>query len=104
MIFGVAKAIAREHGAISGHDVLIVDLSDVPVLGVTSALAIENAIEESLDVGHEVIIVGATGKVRRRLEKLGIKGKIPDDHWMDNRLFALKSGLQFVQQRSGGTA
>lgn len=99
MIFGVAKAIAREHGAISEYDVLIMDLSEVPVLGVTSALAIENAIEESLDVGHEVIIVGATGKVRRRLEKLGIKGKIPEDHWMDNRLFALQSGLAFVQRR-----
>jgi sulfate permease, SulP family len=97
MIFGVAKAIAREHGAISGYDVLIMDLSEVPVLGVTSALAIENAIEEALDVNHEVIIVGATGKVRGRLEKLGISGKIPNDHWMDDRLSALKSGLKFVQ-------
>lgn len=94
MIFGVAKAIAREHGAISGYHVLIVDLSEVPVLGITSALAIENAIEEALDVGHEVIIVGSTGKVRRRLEKLGIKGKIPEDHWIDDRLLALQLGLR----------
>ena len=31
MIFGVAKAIAREHGAIANYDVLIVDLAEVPI-------------------------------------------------------------------------
>jgi SulP family sulfate permease len=41
---------------------LIVDLSEVPILGVTSSLAIENAIKEAIDVGREVIVVGATGR------------------------------------------
>jgi len=45
MIFGVAKAIAREHSAIANYDVLIVDLGEVIILGVTSSLAIENAIQ-----------------------------------------------------------
>ncbi len=97
MIFGVAKAIAREHGAISNYDVLIVDLGEVPVLGVTSSLAIENAIQEAIDEGREVIVVGATGKVKKRLEKLGIKGLIPEHHWMEDRLSALKEGLIMVR-------
>jgi len=104
MIFGVAKAISREHGAIEGYDVLIVDLTEVPVLGVTSALAIENAIEEAIDVGHEVAIVGATGKVRHRLEKFGIKGKVPDERWMDDRLPALEFGLKTVRQKRAQAA
>ncbi|MDY6900564.1 MAG: SulP family inorganic anion transporter [Cyanobacteriota bacterium] len=99
MIFGVAKAIAREHGAIKNYDVLIVDLGEVPVLGVTSSLAIENAIQEAIDEGREVIVVGATGKVKRRLEKLGIKGLIPEHHWMDERLHALKEGFVIVTGR-----
>ncbi len=99
MIFGVAKAIAREHGAISNYDVLIVDLGEVPVLGVTSSLAIENAIQEAIDEGREVIVVGATGKVKSRLEKLGIKGLIPEHHWMDERLHALKEGFAIVSDR-----
>ena len=99
MIFGVAKAIAREHGAIANYDVLIVDLSEVPVLGVTSSLAIENAIHEAIDVNREVIVVGATGKVKSRLEKLGIKGLIPEHHWMDERLNALKEGFEIVSGR-----
>ena len=99
MIFGVAKAIAREHQAISNYDVLIVDLSEVPVLGVTSSLAIETAIQEAAEVGRETIVVGATGKVRSRLEKLGVAGIIPDGHWMDDRLMALKTGAEIVRQK-----
>lgn len=97
MIFGVAKAIAREHRAIDSYDVLIVDLSEVPVLGVTSSLSIENAIQEALNAGREVMIVGATGKVKSRLEDLGIAGLIPDEHWMQDRLAALKQGLAIAR-------
>ncbi|ULB46937.1 SulP family inorganic anion transporter, partial [Limnospira fusiformis KN01] len=68
MIFGVAKAISREHQAINSYDVLIVDLSEVPILGVTSSLAIESSITEAIDAGRDVIVVGATGKVKGRLE------------------------------------
>ncbi|TVQ55242.1 MAG: SulP family inorganic anion transporter [Spirulina sp. DLM2.Bin59] len=101
MIFGVAKAIAREHNAISNYDVLIMDLGEVPVLGVTSSLAIENAIQEAVDLGREVIVVGAAGKVKHRLEKLGIAGLIPGDHWMGDRLTALQAGLAFVREKQG---
>lgn len=99
MIFGLAKAISREHNAISNYDVLIVDLTQVPFLGVTSSLALENAIQEAVDNGHEVFIVGATGKVRTRLEKLGITGLIPESHWMSDRLSALQEGLNIVREK-----
>ena len=102
MIFGVAKAISREHSAIDNYDVLLVDLSEVPVLGVTSSLAIENAIKEALDLEREVIVVGATGKVKRRLEKLGIAGLIPENHWMSDRLQALQEGLSIVRKKGTG--
>lgn len=103
MIFGVAKAIAREHSAIGHYDVLIVDLSEVPVLGVTSSLAIENAIQEAIDAERDVVVVGATGKVKRRLEKLGIAGLIPGEHWMGDRITALKQGLRIVQQNDASS-
>jgi SulP family sulfate permease len=103
MIFGVAKAISREHDAIGSYDVLIVDLGEVPVLGVTSSLAIENAIQEATEDGREVIVVGATGKVKSRLEKLGIRKLIPNDHWMDDRLQALTTGLSVVQRQQASS-
>lgn len=101
MIFGVAKAISREHNAIAKYDVLIVDLGEVPILGVTSSLALENAIQEAIDEGREVIVVGATGKIKNRLEKLGIAGLIPGHHWMGDRLTALQEGLAIVREKQG---
>jgi len=101
MIFGVAKAISREHQAINSYDVLIVDLSEVPVLGVTSSLAIESSIKEALDAERNVIVVGATGKVKSRLEKMGIAGLIPGNYWMGDRLTALQEGLAIVENKQG---
>lgn len=103
MIFGVAKAISREHNAVNNYDVLIVDLSEVPILGVTSSLALENAIKEAIDEHHEVIIVGATGKVKKRLEKLGLAGLIPQNNWMGDRLYALQQGLGIVRSKQSQT-
>ncbi len=48
MIFGVAKAISREHNLINEYQALVLDLSEVPLLGVTSSLALENAITEAI--------------------------------------------------------
>ena len=96
MIFGVAKAIAREHNLINDYQALVLDLSEVPILGVTSALALENAIDEALEKGREVFLVGVQGQAGKRLAKLGIMDKIPDDHVMEDRTLALKEALSHV--------
>ncbi|MEA5507840.1 SulP family inorganic anion transporter [Halotia wernerae UHCC 0503] len=96
MIFGVSKAIAREHSAMADSDVLILDLSDVPMLGVTASLAIENAIKDACDQGRHVLIVGAAGKVKQRLDKFGIARFVPSDYFFMNRVEALKQALALV--------
>ncbi len=96
MIFGVSKAIAREHSAVENVDVLILDLSDVPMMGVTASLAVENAIKEAVEKGRQVFIVGATGKVQRRLEKLGLFDIVPPENLLMNRKEALKRAVTLV--------
>ncbi|MBE9126054.1 MULTISPECIES: SulP family inorganic anion transporter [unclassified Coleofasciculus] len=98
MIFGVSKAISRQHIAMKDHDVLILDLSDVPILGVTSSLAIENAIKDAIDKGRQVFIVGATGQTKRRLERFGVLDLIPAQHLVSARKEALLQALAFVNQ------
>lgn len=90
MIFGVSKAIARQHNAVGDCDVIVMDLSDVPHMGVTASLEVENAIRDAVDKGRQVYIVGATGKVKQRLEKLGIFQIIPSHHLFTNRIDALR--------------
>jgi SulP family sulfate permease len=96
MIFGVSKAIAREHSAMADSDVLIVDLSDVPMLGITASLAIENAIKDASEQGRHVLIVGASAKVKRRLDKFEISRFVPEHYMFLDRVEALKQAVSLV--------
>lgn len=96
MIFGVAKAIAREHTAMADHEVLILDLQSVPILGVTASLALENAIQEACERQRPVFVVGAKGQTRQRLEKLGVTRFVPSDRMVDTRVAALQGALALL--------
>ena len=96
MIFGVSKAISREHNAIKDCDVIVLDLSDVPMMGVTASLTIESAIREACEKGRQVIIVGATGKIKKRLENLGVLSLLPPHHLMIDRKEALQQAVSLV--------
>jgi len=97
MIFGVAKAISREHNAMKHCEALIFDLSEVPMMGVTSSLALENAIKEAIDERRQVFIVGASGKIQQRLEKFGIPQMLPSDHVLMDRQQALQKAMLSLQ-------
>ncbi|NEX18968.1 SulP family inorganic anion transporter [Thiorhodococcus mannitoliphagus] len=89
LIFGLAKAIARQHAVLEPHQVLVMDFTDVPVLGVSSSLALEKLILEDVSAGRGVVIVGATGDVKQRLERLGLPHSIPEENWVQSRDLAL---------------
>jgi len=96
MIFGLSKAIAREHNAMQDADALIIDLSDVPLLGVTASLAIENAIRDAHDKGLALYLVGASDKIQRRLHRLGLFDLITQEHVLSDRTEALKMAVSQV--------
>ncbi len=98
MIFGVAKAISREHNLINDYQALVLDLSEVPILGVTSSLALENAIEEAVDQGRQVFLVGVSGQVEKRLRKLGVMAKIPNINIFEDRTEALERAVNYVEK------
>ena len=90
MIFGVAKAISREHNAIGNCQAVVFDLSEVSHLGVTAAIALENAVKEAMEVGRQVFMVGATGSTANRLRKLKLLERLPERHITSDRLQALQ--------------
>ncbi|MEN8444134.1 MAG: SulP family inorganic anion transporter, partial [Cyanobacteria bacterium J06555_13] len=90
MLFGVAKAIAREHNALRDCDAIVFEVTDVPHLGVTSSLALENSIKEAVEKGRHVFIVGAAGQTLQRLEKMKVLSLIPAHHVHTEREEALK--------------
>ena len=94
MIFGVAKAISREHNAIGNCQVVVFDLSEVSHLGVTAAIALENAVKEAMEVGRRVFLVGATGSTENRLRKLKLLERLPQSHISTDRLNALRLAVE----------
>ncbi len=101
MIFGVAKAINREHNAIGDCDAVIFDLSEVVHLGLTAALAIENAVEEAIEVGRNVYVVGARGTTLQRLEQLKLYEQLPHDHTDLDRFQALNHAVLALTRQPG---
>ena len=93
MIFGVAKAISREHNAIGDCEAVVFDLHEVSHLGVTASLALENAIKEAIEVGRKVHLVLLPGATRRRLEKLKLLDLIPEDCIHTDRCDALRRAV-----------
>ena len=99
MIFGVAKAISREHNAIGDCEAIVFDLGEVPHLGVTASLALENAIEEAVEKGCNVFLVGAAGQTKHRLEALKVFDVIPANNLYMDRAEALQDAFELTRSR-----
>ncbi len=99
MIFGLSKAISREHNAMKDADALVMDLTAVPMLGVTASLAIENALRDACDKGLQVYIVGASEKIQQRLQKLGLLDLIAPEHFLSDRTAALRQAVAVVDNK-----
>ncbi|HHC6525059.1 TPA: SulP family inorganic anion transporter [Vibrio parahaemolyticus] len=97
MIFSVSKAISRQHTSISDYDVMILDLTDVPMLDVTVGLALENAIKDALDARCEVYLLCPNQRTREQLEKFHIIDLVPDNNMYQFRYEALNAAVAHVE-------
>lgn len=93
MIFGVARAIAREHRAISRCDALVLDLSELSLIDVTVALAIENVIAEIGESGRRLLVVIGSRGIPDRLARLGALDGLNPNQIVDNRTEALRRAV-----------
>ena len=100
MSFGAAKAISRQMSIVEHYEVLILDLSDVPRLGVTALLAIETMIKDAFAKEREVFVVGAQGQVYNRLQCLEVLRRLPPDNHLTERLTALKQAVELIHHRA----
>jgi SulP family sulfate permease len=94
MIFGASRAISRKNSEIEGCKALIVDLTEVNHLGVSSALALEESMLDMINANKSVFIVGAEGgQPVKRLKKMGVVDRIPDENVVSTRTRALELAL-----------
>ena len=104
MIFSVSKAISRQHSSISDYQVMILDLSDVPMIDVTVGLALENAIKDAQDVQCEVLLLCPNARTRQQLEKFHILDLIATEHNYTTREQALEAALTHINSASSPLA
>jgi len=73
--FGAAKGISSRMGLIKNHKALILDLSEVPRIGVTASLAIERIVHEAESHHQQCLIISGQQSVIDRLNRVGIQGR-----------------------------
>ncbi|EGA72038.1 hypothetical protein VISI1226_02235 [Vibrio sinaloensis DSM 21326] len=96
MIFSVSKAISRQHTSISDYEVMILDLTDVPMIDVTVGLALENAIKDALDANCQVYLLCPNEQTRQQLEKFHVIDLVADENTYKFRYEALKAAIRHV--------
>ena len=92
MSFGAAKGISSRMGLVSNYKVLILDISEVPRMGVTAALALERMVQEAEALGRLPFVAGANQRLQERLEKFGVTAV------MTTRLDALERAKTHLSQ------
>lgn len=114
MSFGAAKDITRRMSFVKDYQSLVLDLSEVPIIGLTAALAIESIVKDSINHHRHVWIVTRSEQVQNRLKKLDLhrfsnQPKIFEGqavvttsqlHQLGDRFQALQSALAFMQHKS----
>ena len=93
MIFGMSKAIAREHNTIQQYQSIVLDLSDVPLIDTTISLAIENTIRDAVESQRRVFVVKPLAQVKTTLERLGVFELIPGAQLCESRSEALQKAV-----------
>lgn len=94
MMFGVSKAIARQHTTIQQYQSVVLDLSDVPLIDATISLAIENTIKDAVEADRDVYIVKPKASAEKSLERLGVFELIPGAHIYEARAEALRRAVE----------
>lgn len=89
MIFGVSRAIAREHENIHAFQSVVFDLTDVPLIDTTVSLAIENAVKDAIDAGKHVYIACSSKDTSETFERMGITELVGEENILRSRFDAL---------------
>ena len=96
MSFGAAKVISQRMSIVENYTVLLLDMSDVPLLGVTAALAIESMVEDAAAKKRHVFLVGASGRTEERIKKLKLVERFSLVYQVESRFQALESALELI--------
>ncbi|MDH5394729.1 MAG: SulP family inorganic anion transporter [Gammaproteobacteria bacterium] len=95
--FGAAKGMVRRLTQFNNYKVLILDLSSVPTVDFTAAMALSDMIRNTLEADErKVILVGMRSKVKIFLSQQRILERLSEEYLHNERLSALIHAENFI--------
>ena len=95
MSYGAARSIAFHMG--QNFDVLILDLSNVPLMGVTAAMTVEAEIKTARRRRQgKIFLVGTKGQVQERLRRFHVQNTLPAENFLPSCYSALNVAVAFL--------
>jgi SulP family sulfate permease len=96
MSFGVAKGMGRSFSVADKFETTVFDLTDVPMIDSSAALALEYAIRHARELGRPAFLAGMAPSVDQVLDRLGVYEHLPADHRFPTRAQALQAALEHI--------
>ncbi|RJG48458.1 SulP family inorganic anion transporter [Motilimonas pumila] len=93
MMFGVSRAIAREHENIHAFEKVVFDLTDVPLIDATVSLAIENAVKDAVDNDKQVFIACPSTATQQTFQRMGLIDLVGEQNIVESREEALEKAV-----------
>ncbi|MDH5516188.1 MAG: SulP family inorganic anion transporter [Gammaproteobacteria bacterium] len=97
--FGAAKGMLRKVSAFDQYDVLVMDMTEVPVIDFTASRALDTIISDAIESGREVMLIGVRSSLNKILKKQNILDRVHSDFLFVKRIGALRQALQFVNKQ-----
>ncbi len=92
--FGAAKDMVDHMLGGEPYRILILDLTDVPMIDSSAALAIEEVVERARDLGRDVYVAGMRGEVARFVNRMGVLRALGPGHRFFRRAGALEQAAR----------
>jgi len=97
MSFSSAKTMVRRHAGIAGYQIMLLDLTEVPVIDFTTTRAIEDIIVDTINAGRDIFLVGARTAVCDMLETQNVLRHFNTGHLYQSRLDALLHARSVIE-------
>lgn len=95
--FSAAKGLTQKLKFHDAHEILILDLLDVPLIDTTTALTFEEIVLTTLKTGRKVIVICADNEVLRTLKKLGVVPRLNKSHFTGSRKQAIDIAAKLLE-------
>lgn len=98
--FGAAKGLVKKISDYNDYDVLVLDMTDVPVIDYSATRALDTVIEDAINAGREVMLAGVRSGVNKTLKKQKILDRVHSNYIFVKRIGALREALKFVNNET----